>query len=154
MGTHKSWFDAIKSKFPLKKVKAWPSCLGMIRARIASQKLEKMTSSTVEPMETHCASPNKTRVLLGTCARLHWCCLMSFFSLILNINVLHLISHFMVVEPYTVVWYWLCETTFYEREKTFLSSQVSYISVILQLIQCFISAVPKKLRSNLIRNED
>ena len=64
---------------PWKKIKAWPSCLGMIRARIASQKLEKMTSSTVEPMETHCASPTKTRVLLGTCARLHWCCLMWLF---------------------------------------------------------------------------
>ena len=103
---HKSWFDAIRSKFPLKKVKAWASCLGMIRARIASQQLEKMTSRTVEPMETYCASPNKTRVLwllLGTCARLHWCCLMFFFSLTLNINVLHLISRLMVVEPYTVV---------------------------------------------------
>ena len=32
--------------------------------------------------------------------------------------------------------------------------QVSYISVILQLIQCFISAMAKKLRINLIMNED
>ena len=46
-----------KVKISFKKVKAWPLCLGMIRGRIASQKLEKMTSSTVEPMKAHGAIP-------------------------------------------------------------------------------------------------
>ena len=37
----------------------------MIRDRIASQKMEKMISSTVEPMEMHCTRPNKTHVIIG-----------------------------------------------------------------------------------------
>ena len=59
---------AIMSKFPLKKEKTWLLCLGMIRTRIASQKLEKITSSTMEPIKTQRANPNKTRVLLGQIA--------------------------------------------------------------------------------------
>ena len=44
-------------KFPLKKEKAGLLCLG---ENEEAQKLEKMTSSTVEPIKTHRANPNKT----------------------------------------------------------------------------------------------